>query len=362
MKRTGYLFEKITDLENIKEAARKASLGKRHQVSVQRILNNLDHYATKIKTSLENKTYTPSPYITKTIVDGTAKKEREISKPRFYPDQIIHWAIMLQVEPLFMKGMYHYNCGSIKGRGSNHGQKAIRKWLDKDLRNTKYCLKLDISKFYPSVSNSVLKSQFRRVIKDNKTLDLMDAIVDSAQGLPIGNYTSQWFANFYLTGLDHFIKKQKGAKHYIRYVDDFVILGPNKRHLHKLLKVISGFLVCLGLSVKGNWQVFKMDSRPLDFLGFRFYRNRTTLRRKTSLRIRRRAEKIGKKLYINQHDAAAIISYWGWIKRSNSYGFYTHYIKKHVSVNHCRKVVSNYAKANHRGSCTKLQPMHAICR
>lgn len=354
MKRTGYLFEKITDLENIKEAARKASLGKRHQFSVQRVLNNLDHYATKIKTALENEAYTPSPYITKRIADGTAKKEREISKPRFYPDQIIHWAIMLQVEPIFMRGMYYYNCGSIKGRGSNHGQKAIRKWLDKDIRNTKYCLKLDISKFYPSVSNRVLKSQFRSVIKDQRALKLMDSIVDSAKGLPIGNYTSQWFANFYLTGLDHFIKRQKGAKYYIRYVDDLVILGPNKRHLHKLLKAIAGYIVALDLTVKSNWQVFKTDSRPLDFLGFRFYRSHTTLRRKTSLRIRRRAEKIGKKTRINQHDAAAIISYWGWIKRSNSYRFYTHYIKTHVSVNHCRKVVSWHAKTNRAPTCTKL--------
>lgn len=361
MKRTGYLFEKIADIDNIKTATRKASLGKRHQKGVQRILNNLDHYATRIHTMLLNGTYIPSPYTTKRIMDGTARKEREISKPRFFPDQIIHWAIMLQLEPIMMRGMYHYNCGSIPKRGATHGQKAIRKWLDKDRKGTKYCLKLDISKFYPTVDNSILKAKFRRIIKDKKALCLVDLIVDSAQGLPIGNYTSQWFANFFLTDLDHFVKKHSAAKYYVRYVDDLVILGPNKRALHKLKAVLDEKLAGIKLFIKSNWQVFKTGSRPIDFLGLKFYPSHTTLRRKTALRVKRRALKIAKKGKLNQRDSAAIISYWGWIKRSNSYYFYNTHVKPYVSIQQCRKVVSSHAKANYHSASATIRPTAPIC-
>lgn len=361
MKRTGHLFEKIVDIDNIKTAARKASLGKRHQKGVQRILMNLDHYASRVQEMLIDGSFSPSPYAVKRIIDGTARKEREISKPRFYPDQIVHWAIMLQVEPLMMRGMYYYNCGSIPGRGASRGQKAIRKWLNSDHKGTKYCLKLDISKFYPSVDNSILKAKFRRIIKDGRMLRLLDQIVDSATGLPIGNYTSQWFANFFLTDLDHFIKGLKGAKHYTRYVDDLVILGPNKRALHRIKVAIDGYLKHLRLQIKSNWQVFKTSSRAIDFLGLKFYPCHTTLRRKTSLRVRRRAKKVAKKSNLNCADASAMISYWGWIKRSNSYRYYHQHIKPYIEISKCRKVVSSHAKANHHRASTSIRPTTAIC-
>lgn len=320
----------------------KASLGKRKQKRVKRIINNADFYAGKIRHLLLSKTYYPSPYVIKTVQDGSSGKVRDIFKPQFYPDQIIHWALMLQLQPVMMRGMYKYNCGSVPGRGTSYGQKALRKWLDNDRKNTKYCLKMDISKFYPSVDNDVLKQMFRRKIKDNKCLWLIDKIIDSNKGLPIGNYTSQWFANFFLEGLDHFIKENLGVKRYIRYVDDLVLLGPNKKKLHKARAAIAGYLESIHLKLKGNWQVFKVDCRDIDFLGFRFFRNKTILRKRNALRIRRRFRKISKKKALNYKDACAVISYWGWIKRSNSYNFYTNQVKPLVSLSKARKVVSKY--------------------
>ena len=172
---------------------------------------------------LANKTYTPSPYQIIELFDGATKKKRTISKPRFYPDQIIHWALMLQIEHIIMKGMYLYNCGSIPKRGTSYGQKVIEKWMRNDPKCTKYCLKMDVSKYYPSVSNEIMKAKFRKKIKDRDCLWLIDQIIDSAEGLPIGNFTSQWFANFFLVDFDHFVKQQSGAHYYIRYVDDLVV-------------------------------------------------------------------------------------------------------------------------------------------
>ena len=344
MKRVGYIYDKILDLDNLKVAIMKSSLGKRDQGRVKRIIEDIDSYALKIQTILKNKAYVPSEYTIKTIKDGAHAKERTIYKPNYYPDQIIHWALMLQIEPIISRGMYEYTCGSVPKRGTSFGQKTLRKWLDKDKKNTKYCLKMDISKFYPSVKNEILKQHFRRVIKDNDCLWLIDTIIDSAEGLPIGNYTSQWFSNFFLQGLDHFIKEDLKVKYYIRYVDDLVLLGPNKKKLHRAKDEIAGYLISIGLSLKGNWQVFRVDCRDIDFLGFRFYRDKTILRKRNALRIRRRCRKINKKQILNYTDASAVISYWGWLKRSDSYNFYHDTIKRLVDIEKAKRTVSNYAK------------------
>ena len=164
MKRTGYIYEKIYCYKNIKEAILKASLGKRERKYVKNKLNNIDKTIVEIQYILKNKLYKPSPYTIKKILDGANKKERIIYKPRFYPDQIIHWALILQIQDIMMKGMYEYTCGSVPGRGTSYGQKAIRKWLDSDYENTKYCLKADISKFYPSIDIKILKNMFCKKI------------------------------------------------------------------------------------------------------------------------------------------------------------------------------------------------------
>jgi retron-type reverse transcriptase len=344
LKRTGYIFDKVCDLENIRAAIMKSSLGKRDQTRVKHVLNNIGLYASEIQTMLRNKTYVPSPYIKKTVQDGSSGKIREICKPRYYPDQIIHWALMLQLHPVIMRGMYAYSCGSVPGRGTSLGQKTLRKWLDSDYKGTKYCLKMDISKFYPSVRNDILKRAFRRRIKDADCLWLIDTIIDSSHGLPIGNYTSQWFSNFFLQGLDHFIKEELGVKYYIRYVDDLVILGGNKKRLHAVRMGISAYLGAIDLKLKGDWQVFKVNSRAIDFLGFRFFRDKTILRKRNALRIRRRMQKIRRKGTLNYQDACAVVSYWGWATRSNSYGFYHKYMMPVVSVGFAKRTVSEIAK------------------
>jgi RNA-directed DNA polymerase len=349
MKRHGYIFDKVCEIKNIKQAIMKSSLGKRKQKRVKHVLDHIDTYALKIQKMLVDKTYIASDYIIKIIQDGANKKERTICKPRFYPDQIIHWALMLQLQPIIMKGMYEYNCGSVPHRGTSFGQKTLRKWLDTDIRNTKYCLKMDISKFYPSVDNQLLKLMFRKKIKDSDCLWLIDTIIESAEGLPIGNYTSQWFSNFFLQELDHLIKERLGVKYYVRYVDDLVLLGPNKKKLHKVRVAVEQYLNSINLNLKDNWQVFKVNSRDIDFLGFRFYRNKTTLRKRNALRIKRRINKISRKGYLNEKDSFAIISYWGWIKRSDSFSFYNKYVKPFVGIKLAKKVVSVNAKIRLNG-------------
>lgn len=343
MKRTGNIFEKITQLGNIESAIMKASKGKKGRRSVEKVLDSPTYYAMQIQKMLKDKTYKPSPYIEMKIQDGVRKKERIIFKPCFYPDQCIHWALMLYLEPILMKRMYYWNCASIKGRGLHHGMRHLKRILVDDRKYTKYCLKLDVKKFYPSIDKEILKNKFRRILKDKDVLWLIDSIVDSAEeGVPIGNYTSQWFANFYLTDLDKYIKEELKVKYYIRYMDDMVLFSNNKKELHKMKDKIELFLNNeLHLRLKENWQLFKTESRPLDFLGYRFYRGYTTLRRSNFLRIKRRIKKIYKKDSLNFHDACAVLSYNGWIVHSNGYNYTQKYMKPYINFAKCKEVIRN---------------------
>lgn len=186
MKRQGNIYPKICEPENIKLAILSAARGKKKRLNVLKILDKLDVAVLKIHEILINNSYNPSPYQEKIIHDGVRKKERIIYKPRFYPDQCIHWALMLQIEKILAKGMYDFCCASVKNRGIHYGAKHIKKILADDRKNTKYCLKLDIKKFYPSVDKEILKRKFRKKIKCRDTLDLIDKIIDSStKGLPI---------------------------------------------------------------------------------------------------------------------------------------------------------------------------------
>lgn len=350
MKRVGNIYPRICDENNIRSAIMHASRGKTNRENVKKVIENIDYYVDEIYNLLINKSFKASPYEKKEIIDGVRNKKRIIYKPRFFPDQIIHWCLMQQIEDILSKPMYYYSCASIKGKGVKLASVYIKKILKQDFKNTKYCLKMDITKYFPSIDKDILKNKIRRVIKCDDTLWLIDEIIDSCeQGVPIGNYTSQWFANFYLQELDHFIKEKLHVKYYVRYMDDIVIFHSNKKKLHYIRKEIEKMLNKDKLKVKSNWQVFKTDSRPLDFLGYKFYRSHTELRSNLALRIKRRAKKIYKKKYITVKDASSMIAYYGWIKSPNSRNFYIKNVKKYVDINKCKKVVRDYNKRLMKG-------------
>lgn len=321
MKRVGYLFDQIINKDNIRRAVLNASKNKTKKYPVKRALQNFETTVDNIYNLLSTKTYTPSHYFKDVIEDGISHKKRVIFKPRFNPDQIIHWALAQIIQPLLARGMYVYSCASIPKRGVHYAQRALERWLRNDIKNSKYCLKMDVRQFYPSINKDILKKKFRKVIKDESALWLIDKILDShSQGLPIGNYTSQWFANFYLQELDHFIKEHLKINYYVRYMDDLVLMGPNKRKLHKARKEIDEFLKKEGLEMKNNWQVFPIEARPIDFVGYVFSHTETHIRKSLSLRIIRKERKTKKRM--NAHNASAMISYFGWVKHSTAFNFF----------------------------------------
>ena len=230
-----------------------------------------------------------------------------------------------------MRGMYHWSCASIPGRGPHYAKKACEKWVRNDYSSTRYCLKIDIRKYYPNINKERLKEKFKRLIKDEDTLWLIDVIIDSHhEGLPIGNYTSQWFANFYLQDTDHFVKEELNIKYYIRYMDDLVMFGSNKRELRKKLEKLRTFLTNEGLTIKDNWQIFNVSKRRLDFCGFCFTRDKTFIRKRITRRMRHKYYSFQKRP--TMHNAAALMSYYGWVVNSDSYILYDLYYKKYMKL------------------------------
>ena len=343
MKRKAHLYEQMCDIELIKTAIRQASHGKRHHRNVAKILDNIDEYALKIKRMLEEGTFEPNPYVEGIVREGPRHKEREILKPKFYPDQVIHWCIYLVLKPWLFKRFYALSCGSIPQKGVQRGARFIEKWVVKDRKNTKYYLKMDITKFYQSIQPRLLIPKLRRIIKDEKFIELNERILYQAPGLPIGILLSQVYANYFVTDLDYYIKQTLNAKYYIRYMDDMVIFGRNKKELHKMQKEISELLSANGLRMKSNWQVCLFDKEPLDFLGFRFYRGHTDLRRSIMLAISRKAKKVYKAgNRVSFRSASGMISYLGWIKHSDSQHFYKDRIKPYIRVTKLKDVIRSY--------------------
>ena len=279
-------------------------------------------------------------------------KVREICCPKFYPDQIVHWMMILVLEPVFMRGMCETNCGSVPGRGAHYGKKHIEKWYKLDRKNTKYCAKLDIRKFYPSSKAPAVMQELRHVIKCKRMLRLCETVLNSSDGLPIGNYTSQWFANFLLQRLDHFIKEVLHIRYFVRYMDDMCLWASSKKLLHRAVKAIEKFLAGLGLVLKANWQIFPTAARAVDFLGFRFFREKTTLRKNLALRLRRRVKKTYKHTQktgrVRARDAAAVMSYCGWLKHAHCHGFFVKYVKPYVNFKKLKEAIRHEARIRAR--------------
>lgn len=306
MKRIGNLYERICSIENLKLADSIARKGKHNQPGIKAHDKKAESNIAALRESLINKTYTTSEYTTFPIYEP---KERLIFRLPYYPDRIVHHAVMNILESVFMATFTADTYSCIKGRGIHAAARAIKAAL-KDNENTRYCLKLDIKKFYPNVDHEILKQLLRKKIKDQDLLWLLDGIIDSAEGLPIGNYLSQYFANFYLSYFDHWLKEQLAVRYYFRYADDIVILAPNKPYLHELLDQIRTYLRDnLNLQLKSNYQVFPVDARGIDFVGYVF--------RHSHVLLRKSIKKSFARAVVRKKNKQSISSYTGWAKHCN---------------------------------------------
>lgn len=316
-------------MDNLRLAHENARKGKTWYKEVKMVDENPDKYLTEIHKQLFLMTYETSEY--EVFIKNDTGKEREIYKLPYFPDRICQWALMQVIEPYLLRNFTKDTYSAIPGRGTHKCLQAVKKAVYNNPKETKYCLKMDVKKFYPSIDHDILKQKYRRLFKDPRLLWLIDEIIDSTEsGIPIGNYLSQYSGNFYLSKFDHWIKEEKGVKYYFRYMDDIVILGDSKEELHELRKEITDvFANKLKLTVKENWQVFPVDVRGIDFVGYRVFRDYTLLRKSTAKTYKRKMRDILKKekkgIRMSRSDFHSIDSYVGWLKHCNSYRLWQKY-------------------------------------
>lgn len=285
-----------------------ARTGKKDQYGVKLFDRNPEQNLLELRDMLLYKEYTTSPYSVFQIHDP---KERDVYRLPYYPDRIVHHAVMNKLERYFTATFTADSYSCIKGRGIHGFDRNLKKAL-RDVPGTQYCLKIDIKKFYPSIDHAILKQQLRRKFKDPGLQWLLDDIIDSAPGVPIGNYLSQFFANFYLTPFDHWIKEVLRAKYYFRYADDIVVLSHSKPYLHELLSIVREYLSSnLNLTIKNNYQVFPVAARGIDVVGYVYYHGYSRLRKSIKQRFARAVAK--------NKSRATLAAYWGWSIHCNSY-------------------------------------------
>lgn len=316
MKRINGLFDRICTKENIDLADKNARKDKGLRRSIIKHDANKEAENNSLLMSLMNLTYETSQYKTFTIYEP---KERLIFKLPYYPDRITHHAIMNVMEPIWVNLFIKNTYSCIKERGIHKLNRDLKRCLHKHRKDTVYCLKLDIRKFYPSIKHDVLIDIIKHKVKDNRLIGLLIGIISSSDGVPIGNYLSQFFANLYLTYFDHWLKEEVKCRFYFRYADDIVILAKTKRELEKIIILIKMYFHhVLNIDVKGNYQIFDIEERGIDFIGYVFRHDYILLRKS----IRQSIMRLVRKYVLNKIDKiefeVRFKSYFGWCKYCDS--------------------------------------------
>lgn len=320
MKRIGNLFEQIVDIDNLRLADKKARRNKAYTNEIREHDKHAEEDLQAIRQSLIDGTFKTSEYFFFKVFEP---KERDIARLPYYPDRIVHHALLNVLEPIW-KSLFTadtYSC--IKGRGIHLCAKRLRRAMRRDPEGTRYCLKIDIRKFYPSTKHDVLKRVLRRKIKDERVLAILDEIIDSVKdpGVPIGNYPSQYFENVLLSYLDHWIKESLKVKYYFRYADDMVFLSGSKEELRHILDEVREYLSSkLQLEIKPNFQIFPVEARGIDFVGYVFRHAYTRLRKSVKQRLARKVSRLihAKSVLTVTDINIALAPWWGWAKYCNS--------------------------------------------
>jgi RNA-directed DNA polymerase len=308
MKKVGKLWDEVCSMENIELAHKRAKKGKKHYSEVIMVDSDKKKYLTKVQEMLVRKTFVNAAY--KEMSRFDSGKHRVIKKLPYYPDRIVQHCVANVCAKVWDKTMIRDTYAAIPGRGVHDGVRRVKRALDIDQEGTTYCLKLDVKKYYDSVDNEILKTIVREKIKDADVLWLLDLVIDSAIGIPIGNYLSQYFGNLYLSGVDHYAKEVLGCRYYFRYCDDIVVLSGDKQSLHRVREALAIKMKPLSLEVKPNWQVFPVDVRGIDFLGYRFFHGFMLVRKRIVKRFKQK---------FCQGNMKSMAAYHGWLSHANTY-------------------------------------------
>ncbi len=321
MKRYGNFWDNIVTKSNILLSYLNAKVGKRKKRNVRRFYKNWRENLDKIQHSLKFFTFKTGQYNSKELYEP---KKRVIYILPFNPDRIVQHAVMNEIKKIWNKIFISDSYACRDKKGMHRGSNKVRGWV----KINKYCLKMDVRKFYLNINHEILKTIIRKKLKDIYLLKVFDNIIDSFPGeinVPIGNFTSQWFGNLYMNELDYYVKHTLHCKYYIRYCDDFCLFSNNKQQLHDWSALIKQFLKDkLQLELSKN-DVFPV-TRGVDFLGYRHFPNKVLVRKRTIKKFKKIFRKIAKKIQEDNYNNYTYIlgflnSSKGWLDHANTHRF-----------------------------------------
>ena len=386
-KREGFLYDSLVDKAFLKKCVKQSlSKKKKKRRDVKKVVCDIDGTVDMMYNTFANDDYTPTPPYTCPIIDRCSGKDRELCIQPYNYDGVINTAIVEVLKPIILRGMHHWSCSSVKGRGGQRMLDYNQRVAHKKAKNSKYIAELDIKQYYPSVPLRNVIKALERKIKDKKFLLLVAVsmscyepgmkyavehglsaydVVGDKVGLNIGMLLSQWTGNYYLEPLDRFILTLDGVMYESRNMDNIIIAGRNKRKLHRAVEAIQQFLHDeLGLELKDDWQVFKLyrdkrytdktgtpkikRSRKISTVGYLIGRDRVMMRQKNFLRMVRQCNRAKKKKQqgksIPVKMAQGIISRMGFLKHcTDSFHAREKYIYP-LGVSKLKKIISADAK------------------
>lgn len=347
MKTIKRVFEKIVDYENLYAAYLAARLSKRYRNEVLGFSARLEENLVRIQEELLNGTYRMGRYREFYIYEP---KQRLIMAQPFR-DRVVQWAIYRILHPLFVKSYISDSHACIDGRGVHSGVQRLHYWLKMVNKKPEkyYYLKLDISKYFYRIDHEILTNILRRKIKDEKLLALLDKIINSetnfglppgmapgevkkserisSKGMPVGNLSSQMFANLYLNELDQYCKRTMKIRYYVRYMDDVIILHDDKKMLHAWKNQIDAFLqenLRLDLNDK---TCIRPITLGIEFCGYKVWATHIKLRKSTALKMKRQLKQVKEKFAEGKitltRAMQTVHSYAGILKHCNSHNLKT---------------------------------------
>lgn len=345
MKSIKNIYEKIYDFENLHKAWEEARKGKRYRDDVLIFNRNYEEQLINIQNHLIYETYEVGKYHTFYVYEP--KKRLIMSLP--FKDRIVQWAIYRQLFPLYEKTFIFDSYACRKGKGTHKAADRLQYWLRQTERKPEryYYLKMDISKYFYRVDHDILLKILARRIKDQRLLNLLEKIINCEsmnfglppgkepdevevsdrlgnKGMPIGNLTSQMFANIYLNEVDQYAKHELGLHYYIRYMDDIIILHHDKKYLAEVKELLRAFLSDELRLDLNNKTAIRPCSMGVDFVGFRIWSTHRRLKKKTAVKIKRNLKnqiakvKAGEERKDRLDRSAA--SYRGILSHFDSYG------------------------------------------
>lgn len=319
------LVEAMADYANVQKAYNKARKCKRYRKDVLLFTKDKEDNLETVRNDILGLSYEPSEYRYFKVYEP---KERQIMALPFY-DRVVQHAINNVLEPIFNQRFIFHSYACRKTKGMHAASDTLQEWLyewqkfhpDQPL----YAIKADIHHYFQSINHDVLKAEIRKVIKDAGALVLIDRIIDhngqmpDGVGIPVGNLTSQLFANIYLNKLDQYIKHTLGAKYYMRYMDDFILLSPDKEQLRRWLEDIERFLrdeLKLELNQKTTILAAK---NGIDFVGYKHRATHRKVRPDSVKRIKKTIKKYESGKITKEQLQKSIASWTGHAGHADSY-------------------------------------------